>query len=69
MEEQQMTETNRQEYKEKIDKISEWTKTAPVEKVSAFYENEQVQEAMKRLAQNTEEYEQLIEKYKMGETK
>ncbi len=64
-----MTETNRQEYKEKIDKIIEWTKTASTETVSAFYESEQVQEAMKRLAQNTKEYEDLIEKHKMGETK
>ncbi len=64
-----MTEPNRQEYKEKIDKIIEWTKTAPTETVSAFYESEQVQEAMKRLTQNTKEYEDLIEKHKMGETK
>jgi len=68
MEELKMTETNRQEYKEKLDKIIEWTQTAPTEKVSTFYESEQVQEAMKRLAQNTKEYEDLIEKHKMGET-
>lgn len=49
-----MTETNRQEYKEKIDKIIEWTKTATTETVSAFYEREQVQETMKRLEKNTE---------------
>jgi hypothetical protein len=64
-----MTETNRREYKEKIDKIIEWTQTAPTEKVSAFYESEQVQEVMKRLEKYTEAYEQLIEKHKMGETK
>ncbi len=64
-----MTETNRQEYKEKIDKIIEWTQNAPTEKVSTFYESEQVQEVMKRLEKNTEAYEQLIEKHKMGETK
>ncbi len=64
-----MTETNRQEYKEKLDKIIEWTQTAPTEKVSTFYESGQVQETMKRLAQNTKEYEDLIEKHKMGETK
>ena len=64
-----MTETNRQEYQEKIDNIIEWTKTARIEKVSAFYESEQVQEVMKRLEKNTKEYEDLIEKYKMGETK
>jgi hypothetical protein len=69
MEELKMTETNRQEYQEKIDNIIEWTKTAPIEKVSAFYESEQVQEVMKRLEKNTKEYEDLIEKYKMGETK
>ncbi len=63
-----MTETNRQEYKEKIDKIIEWTKTASTETVSAFYESEQVQEVMKRLEKNTKEYEYLIEKHKMGET-
>ncbi len=69
MEELKMTETNRQEYQEKIDKIIEWTQTAPTETVSAFYESEQVQEVMKRLEKNTEAYEQLIEKHKMGETK